>query len=154
MTSTAVAQNLIGGEWTGEPDIERMNPARPGQLAVLSPSTNTQALDDAITAASAAQPKWSNTPLPARGAILITAGNILQERRAAVAEDLRDQIAELPEHVREQAERELARLERMGEQGPEAQTIRTYLDWLVAVPWTERSEENLDPVHTREVLDA
>lgn len=88
MTSTAVAQNLIGGEWTGEPDIERMNPARPGQLAVLSPSTNTQALDDAITAASAAQPKWSNTPLPARGAILITAGNILQERRAAVAEDL------------------------------------------------------------------
>jgi ATP-dependent Lon protease len=32
--------------------------------------------------------------------------------------------------------------------------IRTYLDWLVAVPWSERSEERLDPVHAREVLDA
>ena len=32
--------------------------------------------------------------------------------------------------------------------------IRTYLDWLIAVPWSERSEERLDPVHTREVLDA
>ena len=32
--------------------------------------------------------------------------------------------------------------------------IRTYLDWLVSVPWGERSEERLDPVHAREVLDA
>ena len=32
--------------------------------------------------------------------------------------------------------------------------IRTYLDWLISVPWGERSEERLDPVHTREVLDA
>ena len=32
--------------------------------------------------------------------------------------------------------------------------IRTYLDWLIAVPWSERSDERLDPVHAREVLDA
>ena len=32
--------------------------------------------------------------------------------------------------------------------------IRTYLDWLLAVPWSKRSEERLDPVHAREVLDA
>ena len=32
--------------------------------------------------------------------------------------------------------------------------IRTYLDWLIAVPWSERSDEKLDPVHAREVLDA
>ncbi len=32
--------------------------------------------------------------------------------------------------------------------------IRTYLDWLIAVPWSERSEERLDPSHAREVLDA
>ena len=32
--------------------------------------------------------------------------------------------------------------------------IRSYLDWLIAVPWSKRSEERLDPVHTREVLDA
>ena len=31
--------------------------------------------------------------------------------------------------------------------------IRSYLDWLIAVPWGKRSEERLDPVHTREVLD-
>jgi ATP-dependent Lon protease len=78
----------------------------------------------------------------------------LGEDESSVAEELREKIAALPEHVREQAERELGRLERMGEQGPEAQTIRTYLDWLVAVPWNERSEEDLDPGHTREVLDA
>jgi ATP-dependent Lon protease len=78
----------------------------------------------------------------------------LGEDDAAVGEELRERIAALPAHVREQAERELARLERMGEQGAEAQTIRTYLDWLIAVPWNERSEERLDPAHTREVLDA
>ena len=32
--------------------------------------------------------------------------------------------------------------------------IRTYLDWLISVPWSKRSEERLDPVHAREVLDA
>ena len=41
-----------------------------------------------------------------------------------------------------------------GEQGGEASMIRSYLDWLIAVPWSERSEERLDPVHAREVLDA
>ena len=64
------------------------------------------------------------------------------------------EAAGMPEHVRTQAERELGRLERMGEQSPEASTIRTYLDWLLAVPWSQRSEERLDPTHAREVLDA
>ena len=56
--------------------------------------------------------------------------------------------------MREQAEREAARLERMGDQIGESSMIRTYLDWLLAVPWGKRSEERLDPVHAREVLDA
>src|SRR5438045_4321293 len=60
----------------------------------------------------------------------------------------------MPEDVRAQADRELGRLERMGEQSAEATTIRSYLDWLIAVPWKERSEERLDPVNAREVLDA
>ena len=60
----------------------------------------------------------------------------------------------MPDAVREQAERELERLERMGEQSGESQMIRTYLDWLIAVPWDKRSDEILDPVHAREVLDA
>ena len=46
------------------------------------------------------------------------------------------------------------RLERMGESNAESSMIRTYLDWLLAVPWDKRSEERLDPVHAREVLDA
>jgi ATP-dependent Lon protease len=74
----------------------------------------------------------------------------------SVAGEYRAKIeaAGMPEHVRAQAERELGRLERMGEQSPEASTIRTYLDWLLAVPWSKRSEERLDPAHAREVLDA
>jgi ATP-dependent Lon protease len=42
----------------------------------------------------------------------------------------------------------------MGEQSGESSMIRSYLDWLIAVPWSKRSEERLDPVHAREVLDA
>ena len=48
----------------------------------------------------------------------------------------------------------LARLARLGDSNAESATIRTYLDWLLAVPWSKRSEERLDPVHAREVLDA
>jgi ATP-dependent Lon protease len=80
----------------------------------------------------------------------------LGEDDASVVEEYRTKIAEagMPDDVREQAERELGRLERMGEQSGEASMIRTYLDWLIAVPWSERSEERLDPAHAREVLDA
>ena len=80
----------------------------------------------------------------------------LGEDDGSVAEEYRTKIDEagMPDEVREQAERELGRLERMGEQSGEAQMIRTYLDWLIAVPWGERSDEMLDPVHAREVLDA
>ena len=60
----------------------------------------------------------------------------------------------MPEDVKEQALKELSRLERMGEQTGESSMIRTYLDWLIAVPWGKRSEEHLDPVAARAVLDA
>jgi ATP-dependent Lon protease len=80
----------------------------------------------------------------------------LGEDDGSAAEDYRTRIAEagMPDAVREQAEREVARLERMGDQTGESQMIRTYLDWLLAVPWGERSEERLDPEYAREVLDA
>jgi len=74
-------------------------------------------------------------------------GSIVDEYRKKIEE------ADMPDAVREQAERELSRFERMGEQSGESSMIRTYLDWLIAVPWSERSEERLDPVHAREVLD-
>ena len=75
---------------------------------------------------------------------------------ASVADEYRRKIEEagMPEAVREQAEREVGRLERMGDASGESSMIRTYLDWLVSVPWSKRSEERLDPAHAREVLDA
>src|SRR5579862_7139636 len=75
----------------------------------------------------------------------------LGEDDASVAEEYRTKIAEagMPDEVREQAEKELSRLERLGEQTAESSVIRTYLDWLIAVPWAKRSEERLDPEHAR-----
>ncbi|MFI5048464.1 MAG: endopeptidase La [Gaiellales bacterium] len=75
---------------------------------------------------------------------------------ASVVEEYRAKIEEagMPETVKEQAERELGRLERLGDGNAESSVIRSYLDWLIAVPWSARSEERLDPAHAREVLDA
>ncbi len=80
----------------------------------------------------------------------------LGEDDASVADDLREQIEDgsMPDDVREHALRELSRLERMGDASGEAQMVRNYLEWIVAVPWGERSDERLDPNHTREILDA
>jgi ATP-dependent Lon protease len=78
-------------------------------------------------------------------------GSAVEEYRTKIAEAVE---AGMPDAVREQAERELARFERMGEQSAESSMIRTYLDWLLAVPWGKTSEERLDPEHAREVLDA
>ena len=80
----------------------------------------------------------------------------LGENEGSVAEEYRKKIAAaaMPEAVQKQAERELGRFERMGESNAEGSMIRTYLDWLLAVPWSKRSEERLDPQHAREVLDA
>src|SRR3954465_2066953 len=80
----------------------------------------------------------------------------LGEDEADLIGEYERKIAEagMPEAVAEQAEKELRRLEGQGEQSPESSMIRSYLDWLIAVPWSKRSEERLVPAHTREVLDA
>jgi ATP-dependent Lon protease len=75
-------------------------------------------------------------------------GSVVEEYRAKIEE------AGMPEDVRAQADRELRRLETMGDSTGEASMIRTYLDWLIAVPWSKRSDETLDPQGAREVLDA
>jgi len=59
----------------------------------------------------------------------------------------------MPEAARTEADRELGRLQRQPE-GPEAGMIRTYLEWMVSLPWGTRSEEHLDVADAREVLDA
>jgi ATP-dependent Lon protease len=80
----------------------------------------------------------------------------LGEDEGSVVEEYRTKIDEagMPEDVRAQAERELRRLETMGDSSGEASMIRTYLDWLTAVPWSKRSDDTLDPANAREVLDA
>jgi ATP-dependent Lon protease len=80
----------------------------------------------------------------------------LGEDDTSASVDYREKIAAagMPDAVRQQAERELSRLERVGDANAESATIRTYLDWLLAVPWSRRSEERLDPAYARDVLDA
>jgi len=80
----------------------------------------------------------------------------LGETDGSVADEYRQKIAAagMPDAVRQQAERELERFERMGDANAESSMIRTYLDWLLAVPWSKRSEDRLDPVHAAGVLDA
>jgi len=80
----------------------------------------------------------------------------LGEDDASVVEEYRTKIEEagMPEHAEEQALKELGRLEKMGEQSAESSVIRTYLDTLIAVPWSKRSDEILDPVSAREQLDS
>ncbi len=80
----------------------------------------------------------------------------LGQNEASVAEEYRRKIAAagMPAKAQQQAERELSRFERMGDSNAESAMIRTYLEWLLAVPWSKRSDERLDPVHARQVLDA
>jgi ATP-dependent Lon protease len=70
-------------------------------------------------------------------------------------QELRKRIAEanLPEPVAAVANREVDRLERMTPAAPEYQMIRTYLDWVLEVPWEKRTPDSLDPVEARRVLD-
>jgi ATP-dependent Lon protease len=70
-----------------------------------------------------------------------------QELRARIAQ------AKLPDAVLAAATREVERLDRMTPQSPEYQMIRTYLDWVLDVPWATTTEDRLDPVTARRVLD-
>jgi ATP-dependent Lon protease len=82
----------------------------------------------------------------------------LGERDPAEAEveELREQLAaiELPEAVRKVADRELSRLEKLPQAAAEHGVIRTYLEWIVSLPWGSSTEDNLDLEHAREQLDA
>jgi ATP-dependent Lon protease len=77
------------------------------------------------------------------------------DEQAAEASELRERIeqADLPEVVRKQAERELARFERLPPQAAEHGVIRTYLEWIVELPWCDSTEDHLDLKGARKVLD-
>jgi ATP-dependent Lon protease len=76
--------------------------------------------------------------------------------QAKEIEELRDKIeaAGMPEGVKKEALRELDRLARMPVAAAEYTVSRTYVDWLVALPWAKRTDEVIDLVHTKAVLDA
>src|SRR5215211_356149 len=78
------------------------------------------------------------------------------DEQQAEINELRERIeqANLPEHARKQADRELGRLERLPPAAAEYGVIRTYLEWLVDLPWSVSTEDDLDISHAREVLDA
>jgi ATP-dependent Lon protease len=77
------------------------------------------------------------------------------DERQAEINEIRERIeqAALPEHARKQADRELGRLEKLPPAAAEYGVIRTYLEWLVDLPWASESEDNLEIGHAGEVLD-
>jgi ATP-dependent Lon protease len=70
--------------------------------------------------------------------------------------ELREKIMskEFPEEVQARVDKEMERLQAMPPQAPEIGIIRTYLDWLIDLPWTETTEDNLDVEHARQVLES
>src|SRR3984893_4060215 len=79
----------------------------------------------------------------------------LNEGSTDVVSTYRDRVvkAEMPDAVRLEGERELDRLERTSEQNPEYGWIRTYLDWMLDIPWNVRSDDNFDLNEARRILD-
>ncbi len=79
----------------------------------------------------------------------------LGEKEDSDTAELRERIAKanLPEHVAEVAKREIDRMDRMTPASPEYQMVRTYVEWILDVPWSVTTEDRLDPVEARRVLD-
>ena len=77
------------------------------------------------------------------------------DEQQAEINELRSQLEEknLPEHVLKAALRELARLEKLPSAAAEYGVIRTYLDWIISLPWSEFTEDDLDLEHARQILD-
>jgi ATP-dependent Lon protease len=79
----------------------------------------------------------------------------LNEGSSDVVSTYRERVvkADMPEGVLTEVNRELDRLERTSEQNPEYGWIRTYLDWMLDIPWNVRSEDNYDLKEARRILD-
>jgi len=73
----------------------------------------------------------------------------------AEVQEIRERLAkvELPEEIRKEADREMGRLEKLPSSQPEYNVIRTWLEYVIELPWTKRSEDSLDLARARQVLD-
>ncbi|MEA3326366.1 MAG: endopeptidase La [Chloroflexota bacterium] len=78
-------------------------------------------------------------------------GDIWVQEILEIADKINDKG--LPEAVKKQAKREIKRLQQMPAMSPEVGIIRSYLDWLLELPWQESTEDNLDVIHAKEVLE-
>ena len=78
------------------------------------------------------------------------------DEQAKEIEELRGKIeaAGMPDAVKKEAVRELDRLSKMPVAAAEYTVSRTYVDWLVALPWSKRTDDSIDLKHTKQVLDA
>ncbi|MDD9269893.1 endopeptidase La [Paenibacillus sp. GCM10023248] len=78
-----------------------------------------------------------------------------KEGRAGEADELRNQLseAELPDKVREKVEKEIDRLEKMPATSAEGGVIRNYIDWLLGLPWSKSTEDDLDLQRAEEILN-
>ena len=78
-----------------------------------------------------------------------------EDEQTVEIEEYRQKILEsgMPEEAEKEAQRELSRMEKMPPQAAEYSVIKTYLDWLTDMPWQVATEDQLDIVHAREVLD-
>jgi ATP-dependent Lon protease len=78
-----------------------------------------------------------------------------KDQQAAEVEELRKKIdeAQMPPEADKQARQELDRLSRLPSAAAEYGVIRTYLDWMVTLPWSKTTEDNLDIAHAREILN-
>lgn len=78
-----------------------------------------------------------------------------REGRAGEIEELREKLKKFdaPQNIKEKIEKEIDRLEKMPATSAESAVIRTYIDWLFALPWTQRTEDNLDLAHAEKVLN-
>ena len=77
------------------------------------------------------------------------------EDEALEMEELRQQILEagMPDEVKKVAERELSRMEKMTQAAAEYTVSRTYVDWLVELPWSKASEDHIDVDEAQRILD-
>jgi acyl-CoA reductase-like NAD-dependent aldehyde dehydrogenase len=83
-----VLHHRIGAELSGDPQVERFNPARPGDVVAVTPDGDASTVAEAVEVAKRAQPAWAAMTAPARGAILLRAAAILASRQEATAVDL------------------------------------------------------------------